>query len=265
LKFAAVLYLVFFCNSFPQSDGEAAKPPLASSPGAAVHEENLFYEDTTYSSEEDFDVNPGNYSLRKPSQESINKFKKDKEFNYTEAEGPSNLLELLSAWINEQIMKLIQSKGFGIFQEYLSYFIAAAALLIVIIILSKNKLGNIVYGIKDADFTTFRETCEDINKIDFDALISSSLINKEFKIAARYYYLKSLKLLSDNKFIDWQINKTNKQYVYEILNAELKKSFQELTSIFEWIWYGDYPLEESSFYETQKNFRNFYSRLETSK
>ncbi|MGE5845411.1 MAG: hypothetical protein ACM34O_01720 [Ignavibacteria bacterium] len=264
MKFAAVFFIVFFCNSFPQSSGEAAKPQ-PSSPGAAVNEDDFYYEDTIYPSEEDFDVNPETYTLRRPSEESMNKFKKDKEFNYTEAKGPSNLLELLSAWINEQIMKLIQSKGFGIFQEYLSYFIAAAALLIVTIILSKNKLGNIVYGTKDADFTTFRETCEDINKIDFDALISSSLINKEFKIAARYHYLKSLKLLSDNKLIDWQINKTNKQYIYEILNAELKKSFQELTSIFEWIWYGDYPLEESSFYEIQKNFRNFYSMVETSK
>ncbi|MGE5848084.1 MAG: hypothetical protein ACM34O_15275, partial [Ignavibacteria bacterium] len=167
MKFAAVFYLVFFCNSFPQSAGETAKP-LPSLPGASVNENDFYYEDTIYSSEEDFDVNPETYTLRKPSEESMKKFKKDKEFNYTEAEA-SNLLELLSAWINEQIIKLIQSKGFGIFQEYLSYFIAAAALLIVIIILSKNKLGNIVYGIKDADFATFRETCEDINKIDFDA------------------------------------------------------------------------------------------------
>ena len=115
MKFAAVLYLVFFCNSLPQSVGEAAKP-RASSPGATVNEDDFYYEDTIYSSEEDFNVNHETYTLRKPSEESMNKFKKDKEFNYTKAEGPSNLLELLSAWVNEQIMKLIQSKVFGIFQ-----------------------------------------------------------------------------------------------------------------------------------------------------
>ncbi|HVO75936.1 MAG TPA: hypothetical protein VMT35_18070 [Ignavibacteriaceae bacterium] len=256
-----VLYLFFLCSAFPQSAGEAAR----SVPGSPLAENNFSIDDTTNSSEEDSDFDPGTYNLRKPSEEALSKFKKDKEFNYTESEGPANLLEVISEWINEQIANLIQSKGFGIFQEYLGYFIAAAALLIVIIILNKNKLGSIIYNAKDTVYINFREAQEDINKIDFDSLISASLNNREFKIAARYHYLKSLKLLSENKLIDWEINKTNKQYLYEIIDSELKKSFEELTALFEWIWYGDYPLEESFFYKMQKNFINFYGRLETSK
>jgi hypothetical protein len=261
LKPAALLCLFFVCTTFPQSVREAVKPQ-STSPGAAVNDEGGLYEDTSYYSEEEYKEDPGVYTLRKPSQESIDKFRKDKELSYTESEGPSNLLELISKWINEQIMKLIQSKGFWLLQEYLSYIIAAAALLIVIFILNKNKLSGIVYGIKNSETNRFRESHEDINKIDFDALISSYITKKEFKIAARYCYLQCLKLLSDRKVISWQINKTNRQYTREIRNTELQESFEQLTSFFEWIWYGDYPLEELSFYQTRENFTKFYGRLE---
>ncbi len=266
MKVTAILYLFLFYSSFPKELDESARA-LPGKADGKIHNENFLDEDIGYSAEDDNQIieDSAEYKLRKPSDASKNKLKKDKDLNYAEAEGPTNLFEFISAWINEQIANILQSKSFGIIKEYLSYFIAAAAIVIVIIILNKNKLSGIIYGIKDENISNFRETHVDIDKIDFDALISSSLASKEFRIAARYHYLKSLKLLSDKKIIDWKINKTNKQYMHEISNPELKKSFEELTFLFEWFWYGDYPLEESFFYQAQKSFNNFQSRLAISK
>jgi hypothetical protein len=252
LRAALSLYLLvintsFFCQSVQSLDN--INPRSAKSAGQANY------------TKEDFSGDSAAYVLRKPSDSLLNELRKDKELNYAETEGPTNLFEFISIWINEQFQKIFRSSGFRIFEEYLSYFIAAAALIIVIIILYKNKLSGIIYGVKESSFHNIRERHEDINKIDFDALISSALTEKEYRVAARYHYLKSLKLLSEKKLINWQINKTNTQYLKEISDPQLQSSFMELTLIFEWFWYGNYPLEEPVYFRAQDTFNKFNRRL----
>jgi len=81
---------------------------------------------------------------------------------------------------------------------------------------------------------------ENIHGIDFIKELSVALDCSDYRLAIRLLYLQTLRLLSDNKLIDWQIHKTPTEYLYEIRNNEMKPLFRELTNRFLRVRYGNY-------------------------
>ena len=209
-------------------------------------------------------IDSSKIEVRKPLEGSIAKFKSDKEFMYDEAES-QNWWDAFWTWVGSKLSKLLGTKAFGFFQKYLGYIIILAAIIIVILVLNKSKLRGLFYFSKEDKISGFKEIKENINEIDFDTLISEAISKSNYRIAVRLHYLKTLKLLSDRKMIDWKINKTNHNYVKEIKEAEIKKPFEKLTYLFEWIWYGELHIEESLFEETKNSFMNFQTSLHTEK
>ncbi|MGA9293365.1 MAG: hypothetical protein WBV81_12250, partial [Ignavibacteriaceae bacterium] len=207
-------------------------------------------------------IDSSKIEVRKPAESSIVKFKSDKEFIYNEAQ-PQNWWDAFWAWVGSKLSKLMGKKAFGFFQEYLGYIIILAAVIIITLVLNKSKLRGLFYFSKESKIPGFKEIKEDINEINFDNLITEAVSESDFRIAVRLYYLKTLKLLSDRKLIDWKINKTNQNYVREIKEEKLKKHFEKLTYLFEWIWYGEMPIAESVFEETKNSFMNFQNSLQT--
>lgn len=205
-------------------------------------------------------IDSSKIEVRKPSESSISEFKSDKEFIYDEAR-TQNWWDAFWTWVSSKLSKLMGTEAFGFFQEYLGYIIILAAVIIIILVLNKSKLRGLFYFSKENKISGFKEIKEDINEINFDNLIEEAVSKLNYRIAVRLYYLKSLKLLSDRKLIDWKINKTNQNYVKEIKKEELKKSFEKLTNLFEWIWYGEMPVAESVFVESKNHFLDFQSSL----
>jgi hypothetical protein len=102
------------------------------------------------------------------------------------------------------------------------------------------------------------EQDENLNLLNFDELFRSALDNKQYRLAIRYLFLKSLKLLSDKEMIELKNNKTNHQYFLEIKNTQIANVFQEATLSFEWIWYGEFPVNEEIMNSSQNKFNNLF-------
>ena len=60
--------------------------------------------------------------------------------------------------------------------------------------------------------------------------------------------------------ISWQREKTNQAYLMEITDVEKRKSFQTLTQQFEYIWYGEFIIDQERFNLVKKNFDVFNGR-----
>jgi hypothetical protein len=103
---------------------------------------------------------------------------------------------------------------------------------------------------------------EDIHDINFDKSIEEAIRQKQFRQAVRLYYLKTLKKLSDKKLIEWEKDKTNRDYTFELRQTQLLNPFQNLTRIFEYIYYGDFQISSQEFVEAQNSFATFYNELE---
>ena len=77
--------------------------------------------------------------------------------------------------------------------------------------------------------------------------IADALSRSDYREAVRLLYLQTLKQLSDEKCIDWQLYKTPTQYVYEVRMP----AFRQLTNHFLRVRYGNFEATEALFHVMQ--------------
>lgn len=78
-----------------------------------------------------------------------------------------------------------------------------------------------------------------------------------YRLVVRLLYLKTLKQLSDRELIHWLPEKTNQAYVLEIADQAKQQEFAQLTTQFEYIWYGEFFIDKNSFAPIQESFHQF--------
>ncbi len=98
---------------------------------------------------------------------------------------------------------------------------------------------------------------EEENASDPDSLLSNAIRNGNYRLAIRYLYLQSLQRLSEKKFIEINTNKTNYEYVMEARRFKFANEFASLTLQYEYVWYGEYPVDEKLFEQIQRSFTQF--------
>lgn len=86
-----------------------------------------------------------------------------------------------------------------------------------------------------------------LKDIDFDKLIKDTLKSGDNRLAIRYYYLWILKKMAEKDIIDWNPEKTNSDYLYEIKSTTLKTDFSYVSYLYNYIWYGEFEVDQSSF------------------
>ena len=100
----------------------------------------------------------------------------------------------------------------------------------------------------------YEEIIDNIHEIDFKDKLMNAEKNKDFRSAIRYQFLNVLKKLSDKKQIDWNTEKTNHDYLKELKTESSKTNFAELLYIFEYVWYGEFEINEEAYLQFKKKF-----------
>ena len=98
---------------------------------------------------------------------------------------------------------------------------------------------------------------ENIHEINFPTTISQFESQKDFRNAVRYRFLFTLKKLNDKQLIEWNPEKTNKDYVKELSKTAHNKDFGRLSTIFDYVWYGEFDINESDYQYFRSTFENF--------
>ena len=94
-------------------------------------------------------------------------------------------------------------------------------------------------------------TAENIEKTDIDYLIEQAENEGDYRLATRYHYLLVLKTLSLKNHIEVEDDKTNTDYLNEIHNTSFRKQFEYILYLYNYIWYGEFPLNVEK-YDTAK-------------
>jgi len=102
---------------------------------------------------------------------------------------------------------------------------------------------------------------ENINELNFEDLITQHLKEKNYRYVVRLHYLKALKNLSDQEAIDWQAFKTNREYYNEIKDTQTKQAFGKITDLFNYVWYGEFEVNEHKLNDYITNFNDFYKQV----
>ncbi len=143
--------------------------------------------------------------------------------------------------------------------------LATIIVLVVIYLIVKavlNKEGQWVFGKSTTKKIISHDDIErNLKYIDFEKLIKDTLKAGDNRLAIRYYYLWILKKMSEKSIIDWNPEKTNTDYLYEIQSESLKKDFGYVSYLYNYIWYGEFELDEASFENAKKSFEKTLQSL----
>jgi hypothetical protein len=203
-----------------------------------------------------------NVEVRLVNESVLDKYRNDPAFNYDlKRKETDDWITKLKYWLNQQLALIRTSKAFTLILDYLYYIIAVLALIIVIRGFIKADRSGFLFGKISANKIKLNESDENIDQLDFESLISSAINSKQYKLAVRYLFLKSLKLLSDNQFIEIKNHKTNNQYLNEIKNTKVAAAFESASNTFEWIWYGDFPVDDKLIRHSRNEFNNLFGLL----
>lgn len=101
----------------------------------------------------------------------------------------------------------------------------------------------------------------DIHAIDYEKQIAEAISKRDYRLAVRLWFLRTLKSFSDKELVNWKIDKTNSDYYYELSGTAYQKEFGEVSNVYDYIWYGEFPVDESSYSKAEGKFRDLFGKI----
>jgi len=205
-------------------------------------------------------VDEGNVQLRELNKSKLSKFRQDDDFSYSHKIPATKDKEKDNTQLPLRKMPSID------LEPMWDIFVVCIVVLCIFLILW-GMFGRQISQIfvKSASSLSSDEGMmeQDIKLADFDTLISNAVKENEYRKAVRMLYLEALKVLTLNQWILWKPNKTNQDYLNELQLSPFKKAFADLTLQFEYIWYGDFPVNEEVFQQTRNTFQDFKANVKS--
>jgi hypothetical protein len=184
---------------------------------------------------------------------------KDEAFEYEPKIRSISWWEQFKSWLNNKLKSFFKLGKNG--EEVVGFLIKLGAFLVILLVIYfiiraiVNKETTWIFGKSSTSIITDENIETLIHEANFDQLIQEKLSAKDYRNAIRFYYLYLLKKMSDSKIIDWEINKTNADYAYEIKEERQKLKFEKLSYLYEYIWYGEFEVSEEKYLQTINQFK----------
>lgn len=209
-----------------------------------------------------FEQDSSQLHVKKLNPSEINSYKKDRAFTYREEAPQDNgLASMFSYYISKFFRKLFSVHvGSVDLSSILLYGLMLFGILMLIFQFLKISPQGLLSR-SSVSITTDREDGDNIHEINFEKLIRQAVAQQNYRLAVRFWYLNMLKVMSDAQLINWQINKTNYDYYYELKQQALRDEFLTLTNTFENAWYGNHNLSIDRYTEAQNAFSSFFTML----
>ncbi len=194
--------------------------------------------------------------VRHPDAERLASFRSDSRYRYDrDAPPPENPLARFWAWFWQKLAQILNSEAY---QNIGQYVVLAGIAAFVIYLLRKAEMLNFLFPKKtQVAELPYEGVTENIYEIDFDTAINDAVTRQDLRLAVRLMYLQTLKYLDQAGQINYQPDKTNRQYVYELANSPQQDEFETLTRQFEFVWYGDFPVDDALFSVVKAKFTTF--------
>lgn len=210
------------------------------------------------------------------TQRRLDDFRRDPDFQYEKGiellktpqkEAPSyDLIGPIIAFLIENpmiilIIKLIIYSAFGFLALYLIFRYNASIQSFFINIWRTIKASQT----QNVQILTEEDLLDEIapSEIDYAEALKQAFEQKDYRRAVRLRYLQILMTLEECGQIEWHVHKTNRSYAEEIQRRELRPAFDELTYIFEYVWYGRRAPDAAAYARWVPLFETFIYRLTT--
>lgn len=199
----------------------------------------------------------------------IEKLKKEDDFDYTAYEEPDNIWTRLKRWVGQLWSRFLnwifgagEITGFwAVLVKLLPYIIIIGVLFLLGWLFMKVNPRDMLFEKQEPPQIILSEDEDIIQNQNIQNLIEQALKENNYRLAIRYYYLSVLKKLSDTDLIAWESQKTNTDYLRELKDASLKQKFQNITRLYDFIWYGSFEIDQTSFRQAEQKFKSITNSI----
>lgn len=208
--------------------------------------------------------------IQKISEDELQGFRHDPKFDYEIVNTDPSWWDDFKTWANnlflrffEWIFGVEEAAGMlAIFLRIIPYLLLFTLLFVLIkFFLAVNSRAPL-HGQYDKAFVSLSDEEHIIKNEDIEELIKRALVDKNFRLAIRYYYLFILQLMSEKEIIHWETQKTNHDYLSELEKPDLKRPFSKITRLYDYIWYGDFPIDEQKYQRAVVAFTTFQKMVQ---
>ncbi len=195
-------------------------------------------------------------------EEDLIKFKNDPKFDYEVVASDPTWWDDFKTWLGNLFLRFFEwifgieeaAGALAVFLRILPYILLALLLFLLVRFFINVNSSAPANSNSKSPFVGLSEEEHIIKNEDIQVLIQKAVKEKNYRLAIRYYYLYILQLMSAQEVIDWQLQKTNHDYEKEIKKPDLKKAFTKITLLYDYVWYGDFSIDESQYQKAEVIF-----------
>lgn len=200
----------------------------------------------------------------------IEAYKQQEDFIYVVEKREPTFIEKAWNWFKRTIKRVLSfffdditpAVGFlAWLLRVLPYIIAGLVLFFLIKFFLKVNTRNILEGKTNKSIVNLSDEEELIRDKDLPSLIQKAITDKNYQLAVRYYYLLLLKNLSEKELISWQQEKTNEDYIKELSSTKFNNDFEQLTYLYDYVWYGEFLIDEVAFIQVETKFKKTIAKI----
>lgn len=201
--------------------------------------------------------------------EKIEDYRNTKAFNYLEKDNSDSWWTRLKKWLQLQYDQLISwlfgdykaSTILSLLLRILPYLIIAGVIGLAIWLFIRFNPGSTF--LQDPARSRAYSTEEEqlVRGEDISTLLAAAIRNENYRLAVRFNYLLLLKLLNEKGYIRYQYQKTNSEYLNEIPQEHVKTPFKKVIRLYDFIWYGNFPVGQEEFSSARQSFQKMENLL----
>lgn len=212
-----------------------------------------------------FVIDSTHIELRSLSTETHQRISSDPVFQYQQtAQEPETLWAQILRSIIDLLNYLSQNRFVSLAFKFLFFLIFGLAIAALVNQLLGGTLSSVFSSGDSGETETM--TLKEMNKTipEYDTLLTEALAENRYHDAVRILYLKTLLRLRNAELIQWKPEKTNQDYMQELGSHRLAALFSKLTSYYEYVEYGDFPIERDTYSQVEELFAKFEQQAEAS-
>jgi len=189
--------------------------------------------------------------------DALSRFRADPAFQY-DGRSPAqlSLWQRIKAWIWTHLLKPFDNPALSPVWNGLFYLFVAGGMFFAVMKLLKMDAEGVFFRRRRRENGPV-EINVDAPNADLDRLIEKAVSANDFRRAVRIIYRKALRDLAERDLIHWRRERTNQEYLAELSVPRLRRPFAALTYLFEYVWYGEFPVNETVY----RQMRGAYSRF----
>lgn len=199
--------------------------------------------------------------LRIPSDERLKEISEMKKYSYNEPQKALSFWDKIVITVRRWLRNLLDN-------AWVEYFLKGSAILIFIVVLIalinqmlKGEIKSAITGKKDRSLLNLNIDDGDLSTNNINRLIAQALEKKNYGLAVRFLYQKSLLLLKEHELIHFKQDKTNYEYLKELNDHPSASYFDRLTYFHEYIDYGHFEIDKDRYQKVKDVFTKFQNSL----